>query len=159
MMIKRACTECLLSSISAPRGFTKTFYNHSADLQLVGWKDSRDVYLLTNAVGNELDGFVQRNTSNGPVQVPCPVPLRVYNDKMGTILVGSLVLAMQLACLQVELIESTKIRVIIAWPLLEARSGTCRSYGMFDISLPCLAAGGQLVTVVTLCSCRNAGTF
>jgi hypothetical protein len=95
MMIKRACTECLLSSISAPRGFTKTFYNHSADLQLVGWKDSRDVYLLTNAVGNELDGFVQRNTSNGPVQVPCPVPLRVYNDKMGTILVGSLVLAMQ----------------------------------------------------------------
>lgn len=143
-MIILACTECLLSSVSAPRGFTKTFYNHSADLQLVGWKDSRDVYLLTNAVGNELDGFVQRNTSNGPVQVPCPVPLRVYNDKMGTILVASVGSRgpWSLQCnscsaragLQVELIESTKIRVIIAWPLREARSGICRSYGMFDNS-------------------------
>jgi len=79
----RPAERMLLPSNILDRGFSKGLYNAQADLlMLVGRRDIRDVYMLTNAVGNGVDRTVQSRTHRWKIEVLCPEPLAMYNQSI-----------------------------------------------------------------------------
>jgi len=67
-----------------PRGFSKTVYSKELDAMVVGWKDNKVLYCLSNATSSKGGHKVTRRVRGvGRIQVDAPDTLRRYNLDMG----------------------------------------------------------------------------
>ena len=67
-----------------PRGFSKTLFNKGLDAMVVGWRDNKILYCLSNATSSRCDHQVRRRIKGvGATQIDAPDTLRRYNLDMG----------------------------------------------------------------------------
>ena len=81
----------------------ETLEVHSDNVAIIGWKDSRGVYMASNSVANPLDKFTLVRRYNRKdrvtVMVPCPLMVVGYNGGMGGVDLLDRMVSYYVACL------------------------------------------------------------
>ena len=82
----------------------ETLEVHSDNVAIIGWKDSRGVYMASNSVANPLDKFTLVRRYNRKdrvtVMVPCPLMVVGYNGGMGGVDLLDRMVSYYVACLR-----------------------------------------------------------